>query len=221
MNNDIEYRETLPRFVFSGDFHTRRACQTWQWISRAWGISILIAPFLWMILLPVAEDTFLIEWFCFIIIWIGGICILLTSEGKQQAAIDGSVPTVIHEGQISLPPRRFRKLLGKQDFIAKDQIGSIEVRRGRGTQYFTKKDCIIWHDAPIGLVIVTRSGKRYGLGAKPPKTVMEIADLLATRWEVQVRDSGRGMGTGLKHVNKRNSGPFSYEDIVSMGLFDR
>ena len=71
---------------------------------------------------------------------------------------------------------------------------------------------------PSGLKIVTKSGKRYNLGYKPPKTVKEITDLLATKWGVPIKDPGFGMGKGVKHMNNKNIGEFSYDEIMDMNI---
>jgi len=169
-------------------------------------------------LTPKSEHDAPIVWFCIPLIWIGFGLVLSTSEGRQQAELDGNTPTIIYEDRISIPPRRYRKLTGKQDFVHKEQVNRIEVLRGSGCQYFIKKDCIIWLAAPIGLKIVTKSGKKYNPGYKPPKTVREITELLATKWGVPVKDPGFGMGKGLKHVNNKNIGEFSNDEIVRMKI---
>jgi hypothetical protein len=217
MNDTILYRETLPKFVFKGDRHTRRGIEVVQWAFRGQAVFIFLLA-IFLMFTPKSEHDAPIVWSCIPLIWIGFGLVLSTSEGRQQAELDGNTPTIIYEDRISIPPRRFRKLTSKQDFIHKEQVNGIEVLRGSGCQYFTKKDCIIWLEAPVGLKIVTKSGKKYNLGYKPPKTVREITGLLVTKWGVPVKDKGFGMGKGMKHVNNQIIGEFSYDEIMNMNI---
>ena len=218
MNDTILYRETLPKYVFNGDLHSTRGIRWLQWIYRATAVSFFIGTIFLMTLMANPDSNILVYSMVIVAMWIVGGIMLSISEQRQQAELDGSIPIIIHEDRISIPPRSYRTLNGEQNFINKEQIDRIEVQRGRGTQYFTEKDCIIWHNAPVGLKIVTQSGKKYNLGYKPPKTVREIIDLLATRWGVSIKDPGFGMGKGLKHVNNQNIGEFSYDEIMNMNI---
>jgi hypothetical protein len=217
MNDAILFKETLPKYVFKGDRLTRRGVKVAQWVSRAFAIFFFLMAIFWMFT-PKSEHDAPIVWFCIPLVWIAGATVLATSEGRQQGQLDGNTPTIIHEGRISIPPRRYRKLKGEQDFIPKEQINIVEVLRGPFVQNFTKKDYIVWIDAPVGLKIVTKSGKKYNLGFKPPMTVREITDLLAAKWGIPIKDPGLGMGKGIKFENKQKIGEFSYEEIMRMNI---
>ena len=211
------YLETLPKYVFKGDRHTRKGIKVAQWAFRAQAVSIFLIT-IFLIITPKSEHDAPIVWICIFFAWIGFGLVLHTSEVRHRVELDGNIPIIIHEDRISIPPRRYRKLTGKQDFVNREQINYLEVKRGSGCQYFTKKNCIIWLEAPIGLKIVTKSGKKYNLGYKPPKTVREITDLLTTIWEIPIKDAGFGMGKGVKHVNNQNVGEFSYDEIMNMNI---
>ena len=134
----ILYRETLPKFVFNGDRPTRRGIKVLQWAFRAGAISIFLGGIFWITNMSESERDFLITWICMALIWIACGILLDISDRKQQGQLDGNTPTTIYEDRISIPPRRYRKLMGEKDFINKEPVNSIEVRRGDFVQNITK-----------------------------------------------------------------------------------
>jgi len=217
MNDTVLYREILPKYVFNGDRPTRNGIKALQWAFRAGAIGIFLGS-IFQIITPMSEHDAPIIWFTIPLIWTACGLLLSISDRRQQGQLDGNIPTIIFEDRITIPPRRYRKLTGQKDFVHKEQINRIEVRRGDCVQSITKKDFIIWYDSPIGLKIVTKSGKKFNLGSKPPKTVREITELLATRWEIPIKDSSSGMGKGVKYVNNKIIGEFSYDEIMKMNI---
>lgn len=89
-----------------------------------------------------------------------------------------------------------------------------------GNQYIAKRNGVLWEDAPIGLKIVTKSGKKIGLGYKPPSTVKEITDVITKHWDVRVEDPGSGMGRGTRYIKDKVVGEYSYDEIMKMNLFE-
>ena len=77
---------------------------------------------------------------------------------------------------------------------------------------------MIWKGAPIGLLIVLKSGKKYDLGYKLPSTVKQITDTLSSRWNIKVEDPGTGMGYGMRFIDHQHIGDFPYEEIMQMNI---
>lgn len=217
MNDTILYRETLPKYVFKGDCRTRKGIKVLQWVFRAGAIGIFLGS-VFQIVTPKSEHDAPIVWFTIPLIWIACGLLLYISEIRQQGQLNGNTPTVIYEDRISIPPRGYRKLTQKQDLVKKELVSGVKVLRGSFVQNITKKDFFIWLDAPIGLKIITSSGKKYNLGDKPPRTVREITNLLATKWRIPISDPGAGMGKVEKYVNNQNIGELSYEEIMKMSI---
>ncbi len=111
-------------------------------------------------------------------------------------------------------------LIGKSNVLRREEVDRIKIQRGWGNQYLAKKSGVLWEDAPIGIKVVTRSGKQIGLGYKPPSTVKDIVDVLTTRWNIRVEDPGSGMGRGTRYANGQIMGEYDYDDIMKMNLFE-
>lgn len=169
---------------------------------------------------PEKEDNAAIVWLLIIVSWIGCVLVLYITEIQHQAQLDGNNATIIFEDRITIPPRIIRRIIGRHDHIYRNQIDHVKIMRGNGGQYITKKEGVCWMGSPIGLKIITKSGKAYSLGYKPPSTVKEIIDVLTTHWNIRIEDPGSGMGRGLRYIRGKVLWELPYEDIMQMNLFE-
>lgn len=222
MNDVVLYRERLPRYVFKGTQFKRAQIKMVQWWFRLGAIAIFLTT-IFLIFIHRAFDYTVNAaglWLAMILTWVGCIILLYESEFKHQKQLDGSAPTVIYSDRITIPPRLHRRLTSRPDSMHKGEIDHVKVIRGKGAHYIAKKSGVLWKNSPIGIVIVTRSGREFGLGYKPPSTVKEITDVLRTQWNVRIEDPGTGMGMGLRYVNDNIQWERSYEEIMKMDLFE-
>lgn len=219
MSETVLYREQLPKYVFKGSSLKRSSIKKTQWVYRLGAVAIFLGT-LYLVISPKTEHDFAPVWAGTIAAWMGCILLVYSSEFRYQIELDGNTPTMIYEDLISIPQRIHRKLLGKSNFIRREEIDHVEIIRGRGNQYASGKCRVRWKDAPIGLKIVTKTGKKIGLGYKPPSTVKEITDVLTNHWNIRVEDAGSGMGRGTRYINDRIIGEYSYDEIMKMNLFE-
>ena len=178
---------------------------------------------IYLAFVPKTDHDSGLVWTGIILGWIACATLIYSSERRRQLELDGSVPITIFEDRISIPSRLRRKLTGKPDFVRREEIDHIELKRGEGSQYIAYEkgimDGIVWKGSPIELVLLLRSGKKIRLGYKPPSTIREIVDVLAARWGVRIDDPGSGMGRGTRYNSGKVVGEYSYDEIMNMGLF--
>ena len=221
MNDSVLFKEKLPKYVFRGSRLNRRSIQIAQLTDRIVATFILVGT-AYLAFLPKTDHDSGLVWIGIILGWIACATLIYSSECRRQLELDGSVSTTIFEDRISIPARLHRKLTGKPDFVRREEIDHIELKRGEGSQYIAYKkgimDGIVWKGSPIELVLFLKSGKKIRLGYKPPRTVREIADVLAARWGVRINDSGSGMGRGTRYNSGKVVGEYSYDEIMNMGL---
>lgn len=222
MNDTVLFKEKLPRYVFRGSRLNRRSIFIAQLTDRIVAAFVLLGT-IYLALAPKTDHDSGLVWTGIILGWIACATLIYSSERRRQLELDGSVPATIFEDRISIPSRLRRKLTGKPDFVRREEIDGIEIKRGEGSQYIAYEkgimDGIVWKGSPIELVLLLRSGKKIRLGYKPPSTVREIADVLATRWGVRIDDPGSGMGRGTRYNSGKVVGEYSYDEIMNMGLF--
>jgi len=219
MSNVILYKERLPKYVFKGSALQRKSIQLVQCIFRFGTLMFFIGSIYLLLVLPPNENRY-VDFIGVIAIWVGCTILVYKSELVHQKELDGSVPIIINESCMSIPPRIGWKLARRSGFIDGDQIDHVRVIRGNGGQYLAKKEGVCWMDSPIGIKIVTKSGKVYSSGYKPPSTVKEILDVLATHWKVRIEDPGFGMGRGMRYVGDKVLWEHTYEEIMQMNLFE-
>ena len=222
MNETVLYRERLPKYVFNGTQLRRGSIKLVQWWYRLGAIAIFSAT-LFLIFIHHAPEKSVNAtglWTAMLAAWIGCALLLYRSEHTHQLELDGNMPTIIHGDYISMPPRLHRRMLGKQDLIGKGEIDHIEIMRGEGYQYVASRNGVRWEDAPVGIKLVTKDGKRINLGYKPPSTVKEIAEVLNEHWNVRIVDTGSGMGRGYRYIKDNVVGEHSYDEIMRMDLFE-
>lgn len=222
MNDSILYSERLPKYVFNGTWYSRSSVKTIQLWYRLGSFMIFVGTMYLILIYQAFEKTSNPVMFgiAMIAAWLGCAILLYISEYRHQFQLDGNIPTVICVNRISIPPRLIRRMKGEPDYIDSEQIDHIEVMRGNGGQYIAKKEGVCWMGSPIGIKIVTKSRKKYGLGYKPPSTVKEIVDVLATHWNIRIEDPGSGMGRGLRYVGDKVLWELPYEDIMRMNIFE-
>ena len=182
--------------------------------------ALLLLASIYLILMPKTEHDLFPVWGAVITIWGASIVFLYDTEKRYQPRLDGRKRAVIQDGTITIPKRATSGLTGRPDRVRIDEIDNVEVLRGSGFQQISNKNGVIWEQAPIGLKLVTKSGKKYNLGFKPPSTVKEITELLSTQWNMKVQDSGSGRGKGSRYIDGRIAGEHSYDEIMRMNLFE-
>ena len=214
MNETVLYRERLPKYVFNGTQLRRGSIKLVQWWYRLGAIAIFLGT-MYLVFLPKTEHDFSPVWAGIIAAWIGCIILVYRSEWDHQLELDGNIPAIIYEDYISMPPRLHRRMLGKQNLIGKDEIDHIEIMRGEGYQYIASRIGVRWKDAPVGIKLVTKAGKRINLGYKPPSTVKDIVDVLSKHWDVRIVDPGSGMGRGYRYIKDNVIGEYSYDEIMN------
>lgn len=219
MINNLVYVERLPRYVFNSPEYKEVTVKTMQLAERLMAALLLLAS-IYLVLRPKTEHDLLPVWGAVITIWAASIVFLYDTEKRYQPRLDGRNKVVIQDDTITIPRRVTRKLTGRPDRVRIDELDHVVVLRGSGFQQISNKNGVIWETAPIGLKIVTKSGKKYNLGFKPPNTVKEITELLSTQWKVKIQDSGSGMGKGLRYIDGRVAGEHSYDEIMRMNLFE-
>lgn len=221
MSETVLFRERLPKYVFNSSKTNTKSLKMYQWSFRPIAAGLFLGS-LYVLLDPQAK-----EWsdpgafiFAMILAWTAILLQLYRTENRDKDTLDGSLATTIFEDRISIPPRLRRKLIGRPDYVRKEKIDRIRIRRDYGFQYITENEPVYWADAPTSLVIVTRSGKKVSLGNKPPSTVREIVDVLIHHWNVRVEDPGSGMGRGTIIKDHGSAGEYSFEEIMNMNLFE-
>lgn len=220
MNEVVLYEERLPKYVFNGNHLPRGWIMVIRWCVRLLVASIFVGT-IYLAISPKTEHDFAPVWAGIVAAWTGCALIISYFERDYQAQLDGNVRTNVLEDRISVPPRLYRKLTGKPNFILKEDIGYLKVIRGRRGNQYTSNNCgVCWKGSPTSISIITRSGKKIGLGYKPPSTVKEIVDVLTKHWDVRVEDPGSGMGRGLLFVNNNAVSEHSYDEIMRMNLFE-
>ncbi len=223
MNDPVLFKEKLPKYVFRGSRLNRQSIRTAQLTDRIVAAFILVGT-AYLAFLPKTDHDSGLVWIGIILGWIACATLIYSSERHRQPELDGNVSTTIFENRISIPARLHRKLTGKPDFVRREEIDHIKLKRGEGSQFIAYEkgimDGIVWKGSPIELVLLLKSGKKVRLGYKPPSTVREIADVLATRWGVRIDDSGSGMGRGTRYISGKVVGEYSYDEIMKMDLFE-
>jgi|GEM_PF-2666848 hypothetical protein len=223
MVDNLLYHERLPKYAFNGIHLSRTSIQLYRDITRLLAVSTLIVSFTWiyhlLFIWNLTSDGVILNWIIIGAMWVGCACLLYNSEVRDKRPVDGYSPTSIFEDGITIPPRFYRKLIGRPDSIPRSGIDHVVVVRGRGRQFITRRwDTVIWKGAPIGLLIVLKSGKKYDLGYKLPSTVKQITDTLSSRWNIKVEDPGTGMGYGMRFIDHQHIGDFPYEEIMQMNI---
>lgn len=223
MNDKVLFKENLPKYVFRGSRLNRKSIQLAQLTDRIVTFLILVGTTYLAVMPKTGHDNGLVG-VGIIVGWIACATLIYSSERQRQPELDGSVSTTIYSDRISIPPRLHRKLMGKPDFVRKEEIDHVEIIRGKGSQYIAYEkgtmDGIVWERSPIELVLFLKSGKSIRLGYKPPSTVKEIANVLSARWDVRIEDSESGMGRGTRYCSGKVIGEYSYDEITKMNLFE-
>jgi hypothetical protein len=221
VNDEILYRERLPKNVFKGFRLKRASIRKTQWAYRVGAVLFLILTLYVTLVYKPDEETNLSADFAAILLVIVGCAFLFNkSERVIQAQLDGSTPLIMDDNHISIPSRLRRKITRKPEFVLREQIDHVKIIWGSGNQWLNSNERIRWEDSPIGIQIILKSGKKINSGYKPPNTVREIADVLTTRWNISIEDSRSGMGKGVRYIGDRIIGEYSYEEIMKMNLFE-
>jgi hypothetical protein len=218
MNNSILYKEKSPKFVFKGSAYNIESIKLIHSIIRITAFMIFVGSLV-ILALPPSENRY-DDYIGAILMWIGSFCLIAFYEPTLRRELDGNIPVIIDDKQISIPPRVIRKLFGQPDHLNIDQIDRVLVIRGYGGQYIGKKEGVLWEDSPIGMKIIIKTGKKISLGFKPPSTIKEICNVLSAQWNVRIEDPGSGMGVGTRYSKDRVLWKLPYEDIMKMNLFE-
>jgi hypothetical protein len=221
INDNVLYKERLPINVFKGFRLKRASIRKTQWAYRIGAVLLLLLTlFITLIYKSSQETNFSVDFSAIILVLIGCAFLINKSERVIQAQLDGSTPMVICGNHLSIPPRFFRHLAGRSDFVKRDQIEHVKIVRGSGNQWINKNDRIRWDDSPIGIQIILKTGKKIKSGYKPPNTVREISEVLKAYWNIRIEDSQSGMGKGVRYIGDKIIGEYSYDEIMNMNLFE-
>jgi hypothetical protein len=223
MNDEdqIIFREKLPKFVFAGNFLYRSSIVKDQWAMRTSGVLCLLgAVYIASIIESDNLSSDLHSDFGVVLVLIGALLIFIISERIIQSKLDGNARLIILKDRVSIPPRKRRRLIGKPNYVLKKDVDHILIKRGHRLQHINKDDCVIWDWAPIEIIIKTKNGMKYKSGPKPPNTILGALDVLRNSWGVRIDFSGNGMGTGTIYVNGESGKELPYEEIVKMNLFE-
>lgn len=221
-NNGIIYREQTPKFVFNGTQYTRKSVFLIQLTFRVVAAFLIILTIQMIFIDRSIENvnnstSFIIG---ILVIWIGCLIILYISEHQHQSQLDGNRPITMFDNRILFHGGLFKRFTGKPIIVGKDHIDYIEIIRGRGVQYISKKEGVYWKDSPIGIKIITKSGKIYKVKNKPPSTIVKVIEVLTTQWNVNVEDSGVGMGRGMRYSHNKIMWELPYEEVNKLNLFE-
>lgn len=227
MDERIIYRERLPRWVFNGDSPKRNSIVVKLWMYRIIATGFIFLPLYLIFVIPkknissASQGEIVYAIVVTALFWVASGIIFMFTECSYMVQLDGNTPTTISETRISIPPRLRYGLTGEPNLISKEQIEYVVVGRKISHQFTSgsRKDSVIWKDSPSSITLILKSDKKVRLGFKPPSTIMEITDVLKTEWNIKVDDSGTGMGHGLRFINNKKVGEFSYDQIMSMDLF--
>jgi hypothetical protein len=214
----ILFFEKMPKYVFNGSRLQRASIVKIQQISRLF-VTICILADAFLLINSGKETNLPVLYIGMMIILVACILFIYKSERIYQSELDGTTPLIIKNDLIMIPPRIRFKILRKPNHILKEQISYFEVKRGRGIQFVNENDCVIWESVPMELIIITKAGKKYNLGPKPPNTIIDATGILKENWGAKVIDSGVGMGTGMLYVGDISK-EYTYEEIMKKNLFE-
>jgi len=217
MNDILLFSEKLPRYVFKGDRPTRMGIIAVQSLSRIINFCIFCAS---IYIFSVADEP--IDYFILILFWLGCILLLAKTEFDLKSQLDGNTQMMIYDDRITIPPRLYRKILNKPNFVKRSEIVSIKVRRGGGIDWIGAHDAIWWRGVPIEFVIITKQGNKIRTGPKPPYTMEKAIDIIKYDWGLSIEDTGNGMGFGSLIINKKNQlNKLTYEEIMNSVMPDK
>ena len=218
MNNEIQYTERMPKYVYNGCANERSSIMIVQWLIRLFVIFIIY----------VMVDSFLIgktlgaspiDYIGLFVAVLAVSILLHDSEIIRRKELDGNVAIVI-KGDTLSSTEPYHRIVNRQLSTNRNDIDHVEIIRGDGEQRVGKKESVLWFDTMIGLKIVDKDGKKFDVGYKPPMTVKEISDFLGDRWGIPIRDNGSGMGHGKRYSHGNILWDRSYEEIMQMNLFE-
>jgi hypothetical protein len=217
MEDQILYKERLPKYNFRGIGFDNKKVIKIQWILRT--VSLIVIFTAIFIILKAFISFEFIYYFTLLILTLTCIFLLLI-EKILKRELDGCVPTIIKKNSIVVPSPRLYRTNIKIIEVPRDTIKNASIICGNMAQLIDDHQGILWKKAPISLVLKLENGKKIHLGFKPPRTVIEISDVLKKQWAIPIDNYNGNTGHGTFYSDGKEKKDLSFEEIMKMDLFE-
>lgn len=196
IKGEMLFEERLPTFVLDTTLKTHLQIMIFIWFCRL-GTLILIG----LAIDLVVNDSGTVRYVVAIAGTIAISLLIWATEWHCRKDRLASVPVRLYSDGIKMYAFLYQRILGFSGFIPRSEVQSIEIVRGKMKQSVDNRRDLVWEDAPVGYMVVTKKGKRYPSGPKPPGQVIAMTEAIKEKWNVPVIDPGEGRGRMTKYLD--------------------
>ena len=183
VDGKVLYQDMPSEYVFGTLYKSYHQIVMHIWLSRTMAIALIAITFSLNLLFNELPMIVLIG------VAISLLLLVYESEIYIRKDLYSATPIVIYENGIRLYSSPIRRLLGFNGYIPREEIVSIEVRRGSVYEMRSEGDskkAFRWNNVPIEFTIRTNKGKKRWSGKRHPNKISEITNIMNTAWGIPI-----------------------------------